>query len=235
MRNAAIESAGFSHYPIDDSLIRRLPSLCPKEQALEILVALMLAAGGALIPTLIYITIAWSLDRYEKEPLWLMALAFVWGAIPAIIVALIAEIGLVIPLAVLSPDADLTVASTVLIAPPVEVLIKAFPLVLMFLVYRREFDGLMDGLLYGALVGFGFAMTENFMYFLSAYGSGGFGSLFVTIILRTIVFGMMHALWTSMVGLGLGIARYATNTAWLILPPILGLIAGIALHMIHAP
>lgn len=200
---------------------------------MEFLLALLLAAGGTLIPTTLYVTIAWWLDRYEKEPLWLMGLAFIWGAIPAIIMALIAEIGLVIPLALLSPETDLTVVSTVLIAPPVEELIKAFPLLLMFVFFRREFDGLMDGLLYGALVGFGFAMTENFLYFLSAYQSGGFGSLFVTIFLRTIVFGMMHALWTSMLGLGLGIARYATNTAWLVLPPVLGLATGIALHMVH--
>lgn len=200
---------------------------------MEILFALLLAAGGALIPTTIYVTIAWWLDRYEKEPLWLMILAFVWGAIPAIIVAVVAEIGLVIPLAALTPDTDLAFVSTVIIAPPVEELIKAFPLVLMFLVYRREFDGLLDGLLYGALVGFGFAMTENFLYFLSAYESGGLNSLLLTIFLRTIVFGMMHALWTSMLGLGLGIARYATNTAWLLIPPVLGLAAGIGLHMIH--
>lgn len=200
---------------------------------MDLLLALLLAAAGTLIPTTVYVTIAWWLDRYEKEPFWLMGLAFIWGAIPAIIMAMIAEIGLVIPLALLSPDTDLTFASTVLIAPPVEELIKAFPLVLMFVVFRREFDGLMDGLLYGALVGFGFAMTENFLYFLSAYQSGGFGSLFLTIFLRTIVFGMMHALWTSMLGLGLGIARYATNTGWLVLPPLLGLATGIALHMIH--
>ena len=46
---------------------------------IEVLVALL----GALIPTCVYVLFVWGLDRYEKEPLWLLALSFAWGAFPA--------------------------------------------------------------------------------------------------------------------------------------------------------
>lgn len=200
---------------------------------MELLVVFLLAGLGSVIPTIVYVTIAWWLDRYEKEPLWLMSLAFVWGCIPAIILSMVAEVGLMVPLAALNPDADMTAMTAVLIAPGVEEIFKCIPLIVMFLVYRKEFDGLIDGLLYGALVGFGFAMTENFMYVLGAYQQGGLASMFVTLFLRTVVFGMMHALWTSMFGLGLGMARYATTLPGVIIPPIVGLMVGILLHGIH--
>ena len=48
--------------------------------------------GLALVPTLFYILLVWWLDRYEKEPVSLLVLAFVWGAVPSIILSLIAEI-----------------------------------------------------------------------------------------------------------------------------------------------
>ena len=47
------------------------------------MLVLIVAVLGALIPTIIYVLFIWWLDRYEKEPLWLLALAFLWGAIPA--------------------------------------------------------------------------------------------------------------------------------------------------------
>ena len=48
----------------------------------------IVATLGALIPTTVYVLFVWWLDRYEKEPLWLLALAFLWGAVPAAIISL---------------------------------------------------------------------------------------------------------------------------------------------------
>ena len=44
---------------------------------------------AAIIPAVIYTTLIYYVDRYEKEPLWLLAATFFWGAVPAIIFALI--------------------------------------------------------------------------------------------------------------------------------------------------
>ena len=74
------------------------------------------------------------------------------------------------------------------VAPLVEETLKAVPLLFIFFMFRREFDGLMDGLLYGALVGFGFAMTENFFYIFGTGASSGISAEALVFFLRTIVF-----------------------------------------------
>ena len=51
----------------------------------------LVAILGALIPTIVYVLLVWWLDRYEKEPLWLLALAFLWGAVPAAIFSILVE------------------------------------------------------------------------------------------------------------------------------------------------
>ena len=200
---------------------------------MEFLIALVVAFLAAAIPTVAYVTIAWWLDRYEKEPLWLMTLAFLWGAVPAIIVAAVVELVFAFPFSQFLDERGVSVVTAAIIAPLVEEPLKALPLLLIFWMFRYEFDGMLDGLLYGALVGFGFAMTENVMYIMGAYSAAGYAGLFGVAFLRVIVFGMMHALWASMFGLGLGISRYAQSSfvAWM--APIVGLALGMMLHAIH--
>jgi RsiW-degrading membrane proteinase PrsW (M82 family) len=53
-------------------------------------------------------------------------------------------------------------------APIVEEGIKAAVLFGLFLFFRREFNGVIDGIVYAGCVGLGFAMTENVLY----YGRG---------------------------------------------------------------
>lgn len=197
------------------------------------LIAFLVACLAAAIPTAFYVSIAWWLDRYEKEPWWLMSLAFLWGAVPAIILAAVAELIFAVPLAQLVSVERVTSITAAVVAPLVEEPLKALPLLLIFWFFHHEFDGLLDGLLYGALVGFGFAMTENVIYIFGAYTEAGYAGLFGVAFLRVVVFGMMHALWASMFGLGLGIARYARSPLEAWSAPLFGLMLGIALHAIH--
>ena len=118
----------------------------------------LFAILAAAIPTAIYGMLVWWLDRYEKEPPWLIAAAFLWGSLPAIGLALLFELGLQIPLARSPIGPDLAAWG---LAPLVEEPVKALALVGLFLLARREFDGPLDGIVYGSLVGFGFSMTEN--------------------------------------------------------------------------
>ena len=115
----------------------------------------------------------WWLDRHEKEPLWLLMAVFFWGAVPAFVLSVACELILEIPLHSLLESEGHFFVSATFIAPPVEEILKAVPLLIVFLLYRKEFDGLIDGLLYGAMAGFGFAMTEDFFYFLSVWFDGG--------------------------------------------------------------
>jgi RsiW-degrading membrane proteinase PrsW (M82 family) len=170
-----------------------------------------------------------------------------WGAVPAIVMAVIAELVLIVPLLMFLPAAEeggspfqpegpittVTVITMAVIAPFVEEILKAIPLLLIFIFFRRHFDGLMDGLLYGALVGFGFAMTENFFYIVGAGAAQGVKAELVVFFLRTIVFGMMHALWSSLFGIGLGLARYSRSQTVALLAPAMGLLSGMLLHAVH--
>ena len=68
------------------------------EEARQRMLIVLVAVLGALIPTLFYVLFVWWLDRYEKEPLWLLALAFLWGAVPAALLSVVFELILDIPL-----------------------------------------------------------------------------------------------------------------------------------------
>lgn len=197
------------------------------------LLALIISLGAALVPTLIYTFLFYWADRYEREPLRLAAIAFVWGAVPAIVISVIAEILLGTPL-LQNPDPLATdLMEGAVVAPIVEELAKGLALLWIFYRYRQEFDGVLDGIVYGALVGFGFAMTENFFYFIGAFMEGGWGSLTILIYLRAIVFGLNHAFYTSLTGIGLGLARNRSRSSarwgWI----IAGLLAAIFTHAFH--
>ncbi len=187
---------------------------------------------AALLPTCVYVLILWWLDHYEKEPRGLLLVAFFWGAVPAAVLSIIAEHSLSQPLAVLGESAAGWVSSTVT-APVVEEITKGLAVLLLFVLARNEFDGVLDGIIYGATIGFGFAMTENVIYFVHSFEKGGAGMLTMVIFLRAFIFGMNHALFTSVFGAALGHARTLKRGARRWALPLLGLLGGIVLHGVH--
>ncbi|MBI4771859.1 MAG: hypothetical protein HY784_15965 [Chloroflexi bacterium] len=58
---------------------------------------LVISVVMGIVPMLIYATFLWWLDRWEKEPLHLLAAAFLWGFVPSAILAIIAQLVLDIP------------------------------------------------------------------------------------------------------------------------------------------
>jgi RsiW-degrading membrane proteinase PrsW (M82 family) len=196
---------------------------------------LVVAILGALIPTLFYVLFVWWLDRFEKEPPWMLSIAFLWGAVPAAILSVIFEVLFDIPIAALGGEslaADLISVS--ISAPLIEESFKGIALIGMVLVFRREFDDILDGIIYGAMIGFGFAMTENgIAYFLPILSEEGISAGLINIFLRTIVFGANHAFWTGIVGAAVGYARLARDRQRRLLAPVAGWIAAVSLHAIH--
>lgn len=197
-----------------------------------ILFALFASILAAVVPTLIYTIVLWWFDRYEKEPLPLLTVAFFWGAIPAVIVALVLELIAGVPLSVLGAASAEVIGSSA-VAPFVEEIAKGMILFALYLVFYKEFDSPIDGIIYGALVGHGFAMTENLLYFLGAWASGGWASWSAVVILRSIVFGLNHAFFSSLTGLGLYLARTSKPFFLRALFAVLGLSAAMLFHAIH--
>ncbi len=194
------------------------------------LLALLISLIAAVAPTLAYVGLFYWADRYEREPLWLAAVAFIWGAIPAVVASLIAEVLIGAPFVSSPGSLAEEMVSGAIVAPVVEEVAKGLALLAIFYWKRQEFDGVLDGIMYGALVGFGFAMTENFFYFVGAYDEGGLGAMSVLIVLRAVVFGLNHAFYTGLTGLGLGLARNRRQRGPLIL---FGLAAAIVVHALH--
>jgi protease PrsW len=182
--------------------------------------SILTAIVAAATPTAIYSMLLWWLDRYEKEPLWLIVVAFLWGALPAIGLALLFEFLLAAPL---SRD----VARWGLV-PIIEELAKGLALIGLFLFARREFDGPLDGIVYGALVGFGFSMTENIFDFVR-YAPDLVEHFWV----RGVFLGLNHAFFTSMTGLALGAVRYQRDPVLRVLAFAGGLALAILFHALN--
>jgi RsiW-degrading membrane proteinase PrsW (M82 family) len=185
-----------------------------------------------LAPMVAYTLLLWLFDRYEKEPWGLLVAAFVWGFIPSAIIALFSQIVLSIPTAAIfgGNAFSLHLVEAGLIAPVTEEAIKGAGVLLLLLIFRREFDSVFDGILYGGLVGFGFAAIENVLYFLD---SGSVGGVIALAFLRAFIFGLNHAFYTSLTGIGLALARYQRNPALRLALAALGFLAAVLAHSLH--
>ncbi|MFJ6678873.1 PrsW family intramembrane metalloprotease [Microbacterium sp. NPDC091382] len=164
-------------------------------------VASIVSAALALIPFALVLTAIRVIDRWEPEPRGLVVFALLWGAVAAVAVAL--AVGLAVTLAApWLPEA----VSTVVQAPIVEEIAKGAGVLLVFVAARRAFDGPVDGVVYGALVGAGFAFTENILYFGDSLITGGAEGAAFTFFLRGILSPFAHVMFTAATGFALGLA-----------------------------
>ena len=184
-------------------------------------VALGLAATAAVVPVPTYAFLVLQLDRYEREPWRVLVATFLWGAIVATFTSAILNdlIGTIVAGTLGEADAEVVTASAV--APIVEETSKGLVVLLLYWVLRGEFDNVLDGIVYGSLVGIGFAMTENILYFGRVYLEGGLVGLGVLFYVRVVLGGFGHALYTGTTGAALGYAREVGNR-WLaaVIPPV---------------
>jgi RsiW-degrading membrane proteinase PrsW (M82 family) len=193
-------------------------------------VELVIGLICATLPVPIYVMLLLWIDRYESEPLWMLATAFFWGALVAVFIAFIFNTGLSIMAAVATHDQQIGENfGAVISAPIVEESAKACILVILFLWKRDEFDGIVDGIVYAGMVGLGFAMTENVLYYGRAL-QGGFAGLTIVFIIRGMAAPFSHPLFTSMTGIGLGWARQSNNGFIKITMPVLGFMLAILMH-----
>ncbi len=200
---------------------------------MDFLVGLLISLFAAVIPTVLYALAFYLADRYEREPTWMVIVAFLWGAVPAIIASLVGELVIGAPMITEPGSFAQDLVESSLVAPLVEEIMKGSALYLIYRLFRHEFDGVLDGLTYGAIIGFGFAMTENFFYFIGAFSEGGLVDLTFLIFLRAVIFGLNHAFYTGLFGIGLGLARHAHSKgaarAWM----ISGFGAAVLTHALH--
>ncbi len=171
------------------------------------------------------------IDRFEREPWFLRLAAFLWGAIIAIPPTLFIETNVQTLIQnALGRDSNMILRSALLglNAGVTEETVKGLGLLLLFFVLRDEFDNVTDGIVYGALIGAGFAMVENFSYF--AQNSKDF--LPFLIVGRIVLGWLSHSTFTVCFGAALGYVRH-TKVRWRhIVVPLLGYLVAVALHSI---
>ena len=191
--------------------------------------------GLAFVPIVIIIPLYLWLDRYEPEPLKYLVFALCWGAFIATLAAIFIN----------TRAADLLHETTsggnraaVFVAPPVEEFAKGSVILLLALVRKKEFDGIIDGLVYAGMVGIGFAFTENILYFgrifdqLSEEGGNeaGVKGVIGLFVLRGLITPFAHPLFTSCTAIGIGIAVRHRSTAVRFLAPVVGYLTAVLLH-----
>jgi RsiW-degrading membrane proteinase PrsW (M82 family) len=166
----------------------------------------------ALIPLPVALFAYWWLDRVEPEPFRYKAAAFVWGAVVAVAIALPLEIAM--SRAGMNED-WLTAAG----APVAEELAKGLFVVLTLVRMRRIIDGVLDGLLVSGLVALGFAAMENVGYYAASYLGfeevpySGAEMATATFVVRGLFSPFAHPLFTSAIGIAMGLAVRRSSRA----------------------
>jgi len=184
----------------------------------------IMASVVAFIPAVFYLLPLIWLDRYDPEPIWLLALAFAWGALVAVVVSFIVNtaLGMVFGQAF----------GAVISAPVFEEGSKGLGLVLLLVFFRKYFDDILDGIVFAGVIALGFATVENVLYYGRGITENGSSGLLVLFVVRGIMSPFAHVTFTAMTGIGCGISRESHNSVVRILMPLLGYGCAVLLHAI---
>jgi RsiW-degrading membrane proteinase PrsW (M82 family) len=183
----------------------------------------------AVLPVAVWLPLVLALDRLEPEPPNALIFAFLWGAgVAALFASILNTLGLsLLTETELTGEEEGWYIVATFGAPVVEELLKGAVLFGMLWWRRQELNGPTDGVIYAAMVGLGFAATENIQYFIDAVEVDQLGYVFV---LRAIVSPLLHPLCTAMTGIGVAVAALAGPGKLRRRAPLYGLLGAIALH-----
>jgi RsiW-degrading membrane proteinase PrsW (M82 family) len=171
------------------------------------------------------------LDRLEPEPPGSLVFIFLWGAGCAALIGLIGTLAgdqlLTTPALRAGGFATASAAAVIGVAVLEETLMGA-ALVGLLVLRPQEIDGVSDGVVYGSMVGLGFALIENIFYYTQATHYG-FSDLATTFVLRGVVSPVCQALFASLIGAGIAYAATVSQGRglWAV---GLGWVAAVVLH-----
>ncbi|MGF1471617.1 MAG: PrsW family intramembrane metalloprotease [Rubrobacteraceae bacterium] len=186
--------------------------------------------GLGIIQAVLYVLFMRFVDVYEREPLRYVIPVFIWGFTVAVFFALLFNTLFAVTLTTIWTEQASSFLTAVVGAPVIEECAKGLALLIVFavasLVARRrgaiEYSGVMDGIVYGSAVGFGFAIAEDLLYYVQAGPE--------TFVVRRIFGGFAHAAFSSLTGIGIGLIPWVRNKLLKVSLPVLGLAGAILLH-----
>jgi protease PrsW len=200
---------------------------------MDILIGIALSVLFGIVPMAIYAAVLTLFDRYEREPPLLMVGVFLWGFIVAAGTAFILNTIFDVSLFLFSGSEALASFGTAVVsAPLVEETTKGLAVLVVFIYFRHHFDSILDGVIYGSLVGFGFAAAENINYIYMGYLEGGLGGLAFLVFVRAVLIAFLHATLTSFTGIGFAIARLNHGVLRFV-GPAFGYATAVGLHAFH--
>lgn len=194
--------------------------------ALVLLAALTVSASILLI----VVALVWWVDRYDREPLHLVALIFLWGASAAPLLSVTVFHVIDRLLGGIAESTNLSWIGIGLVTPMIEEIAKAVGVVLV-VVFSSKFDNPTDGVVYGTAVGLGFAVSENVMYGVTAgVHLHNVAGVLLLVGGRTLLSAGVHALSCATFGGILGHAVLCGRLPGKILWATTGLLAAVLLH-----
>jgi protease PrsW len=188
---------------------------------------LCLALVVAVVPGLAAIALFDYFDRKRPEPIatrWKVLGAGALSVLPVIVIDqwILGAVGDAVPPRYTYNG---SMFQAFVIAAGVEELLKIS--VIYWIVWRRaEFDERMDGLVYGARAGLGFAIVENFFYLMQ---QPTMDAVLHLGILRAVLAVPGHAMWSAMIGYAAARARFDRKG----LGFVGGYLLAVALHGIY--
>jgi RsiW-degrading membrane proteinase PrsW (M82 family) len=187
------------------------------------------------LPMFLFAAFIYWLDRYEREPLILLGAVFVCGAAVAaggaFFVNTVSGIGIFL---FTGSEGAAEIGTASLVAPVVEESLKGAAEALVLLLFRSQFDSVLDGGIYGGITAIGFAATENAYYLYDrGFSDGGWERLWRLAFVRIVLVGWQHPFYTAFTGIGLALSRLSTNAFARVSAPLGGLALAIAAHAFH--
>ncbi|MFI9307512.1 PrsW family intramembrane metalloprotease [Streptomyces triculaminicus] len=202
----------------------------------------LVGLGLAVLPVPLLIAAFRWMDRVDPKPWRNLIFAFAWGACAATLVALLAN-GIATKWLVTTIDfserGDASSVGATFVAPVVEESGKAAAVLLLYLFRRRDFNGIVDGVVVAGVTATGFAFTENILYLGNAFASDqsfGYSGLHsttaATFFIRVLMSPFAHPLFTAMTGLGFGLAATLAprRRVLRVLVPVTALLTAMLLH-----
>jgi len=187
------------------------------------------------VPMFLFAAFVNWLDRYEKEPKLLLGAAFVWGVViaggGAYILNTMFGLGIYY---ITGSEGAAEFGTTSIVAPIIEEALKGLAVLVVFLVFRHEFDSVLDGIVYGAITAMGFAAIENVLYiYRNGFQGGGWEGFWTLVVVRVLLVGWMHPFFTAFTGIGLAISRMSRNTLVKIIAVPAGYTMAVLTHAFH--
>jgi RsiW-degrading membrane proteinase PrsW (M82 family) len=160
------------------------------------------------VPFVIFIV---NLDHLEREPPVLLATAFTWGAVVVTATAVPGNLAADSLVAKLVSPRFAAMWGPALAGPTVEEILKFLGVLVIALLATAQVNSVVDGIVYGAMVGLGYQVMENISYAANAVQAAGAGDriepVFSTFIVRGILGGpWSHTVFTALAGAGVGYA-----------------------------